>query len=395
MSETSGSSSGLSWSDLPPELLGLVLSWLPTHADRVRIAAVCCLWRSNARLQRPLPSLLPWLALCDGTFLSLPDGAVHQLPVPGGVSSRLSTGGMLFLVHGDGTFSLMNPSPARMAPLPELAVLYRRSPIVRKVVVSDHLIAALVEMKKFSNSTTTKVIISTRGQQSDITRFSTVKWEQPTGSFINDIALFKGKLHILTTELQHYQQELHILDGGQEQTAIHRIPRVEDDYEESWYNPYSTDYFVQQHYLVVSGDRLLMVERRINLPPMFPSDSGIQKQSRHFEVFEAADLSSGRGRWIGVDTLMGHALFVSEGCSESLPAVGQCGDIGVREDCIYFMNEDETHTDTHNKIRENPMLDSGVYNMRDKRVMPLLLETMGTPAASDGPWHPTWLFPET
>jgi hypothetical protein len=30
---------------------------------------------------------------------------------------------------------------------------------------------------------------------------------------------------------------------------------------------------------------------------------------------------------------MGHALFVSEGCSESRPAMGQCGDVGIREDC--------------------------------------------------------------
>jgi hypothetical protein len=137
-----------------------------------------------------------------------------------------------------------------------------------------------------------------------------------------------------------------------------------------------------------------MVERRINQPPMFPRDSGIVKRTRHFEVFEAADLSSGRGRWIEVDTLMGRALFVSKGCSESLPAIGQCG---VQEDCIYFMNEDDAYTDKHEKIRENPMLDSGVYNMRDKTVMPLLLEAAPTPtpATGDGLWSPTWLFPET
>jgi hypothetical protein len=31
-----------------PELLGLVLSRLPSHADRVRTGAVCHPWRSNA-----------------------------------------------------------------------------------------------------------------------------------------------------------------------------------------------------------------------------------------------------------------------------------------------------------------------------------------------------------
>ncbi|KAM0914322.1 hypothetical protein ACQ4PT_011530 [Festuca glaucescens] len=196
-----GLSSGHSWPDLPPELLGLVLSRLPSHADRICVTTVCHPWRSKVGLLWPLPSLLPWLALCDGSFLSLPDGAVHHLPVPDDVSSRVSTGSMLLLVHGDDTYSLMNPSPARTIPLPELAVCLQRKPIVQNVVVSDHLVAALVKVTKLNSTTTTKVIISARGKQCDITRYSTVKWPEPAGSFINDIALFEGKLYILTTEV--------------------------------------------------------------------------------------------------------------------------------------------------------------------------------------------------
>jgi hypothetical protein len=117
---------------------------------------------------RPLRPLLPWLALCDGTFLSLPDGAVHRLPLAADVASRVSTGSTLFLVHGGGdTCSLMTPCPARTTPLPELAVCLRRKRMVRKVVVSDNLIAALVEVIKFNQGITRKVTLSSRGQQGD------------------------------------------------------------------------------------------------------------------------------------------------------------------------------------------------------------------------------------
>lgn len=169
--------------------------------------------------------------------------------------------------------------------------------------------------------------------------------------------------------------------------AVSRKIMVTTDEEgEAWFNPYATDYYLPRCYLVASGDRLLMVERKINLPPMMPRDSGIQKRTRRFQVFEAADLSSGCGRWMEIDTLMGRALFVSERCSESLPAGG-----AVREDCIYFMNEENTAGGNH----ENPLLDSGFYNMRDRTVTPLLLETSATPAAGDGPWPPAWFFPKT
>ncbi|CAN6165103.1 unnamed protein product [Urochloa humidicola] len=52
-----------SWSDLPSDLLGLVLVRLHSLADRIRVGAVCRPWCSGARLHTKLPPLMPWVAL--------------------------------------------------------------------------------------------------------------------------------------------------------------------------------------------------------------------------------------------------------------------------------------------------------------------------------------------
>ena len=80
---------------------------------------------------------------------------------------------------------------------------------------------------------------------------------------------------------------------------------------------------------------------------------------------------------------MGLALFLSEGCSESLPA-GGAQNVGAREDCIYFLNE-RNHYDARTRS-----LYSGVYDMRDGTFSPLPFETV---AAREGPLTATWFFP--
>jgi hypothetical protein len=98
----------LSWSEIPPELLGLILKRRPSLADRVRLRAVCHPWRFNAQLQ-PLPPPLPWLSLLDGTFLSIPVGKIFQIPIPDGACCCGSVDNWLFLMQSDGRCSLMNP----------------------------------------------------------------------------------------------------------------------------------------------------------------------------------------------------------------------------------------------------------------------------------------------
>jgi hypothetical protein len=99
-----------------------------------------------------LPSLLPWVALRSGAFLSLPDGEVHhRVVVPDDdVAHRLTTGSMLFLVNSNEGCSLLNPL-SRETTAPRVVDLERPSAppgilldtnSIRKVVVlSDHVTA--------------------------------------------------------------------------------------------------------------------------------------------------------------------------------------------------------------------------------------------------------------
>ncbi|XBH64086.1 hypothetical protein VPH35_117933 [Triticum aestivum] len=357
------------WPDLPPELLGLVLLRTPSHSDRVHLRAVCCSWRSSVQLQPP-PPLLSWFAFRDGTFLSLSDGTVRRLPVPGyhDVSYRVSTGSMFFLVHRHGHqegrwCSLMNPFSGEITPLPinpdHLDLRNLRD--IRKVV-PGRVVAVLTRTKRNSKNVT----VFAGGPQGTMT----MEWAPPVNSHAADIATFRGKLYVLTAERDH-QPELHVLDVGDEGIrSVQCIPGAPRD---------DGEVYQFYYYLVPSGSRLLLVRRIADVEPV-----GMTR----FDVFQAVDLSGGRGRWSRVDTLMEHALFVSQNCSRSVLAGGQsCG--GAREDCIYFMSELVG-------IRNIPQdfLHSGVYNMKEQTVARLPSETSALSVAGLwGPWSRTWLFP--
>jgi hypothetical protein len=95
-------------------------------------------------------------------------------------------------------------------------------------------------------------------------------------------------------------------------------------------------------------------------------------------------MTSGQGRWRKIDTLMGRALFLSEGCSESVPATDQ-QHVGPQDDCIYFLSKRSYYEE---RMRH---LYCGIYNMREDTVSPLPSETV---AAHGGPFTATWFFPD-
>ncbi|OEL23961.1 hypothetical protein BAE44_0015020 [Dichanthelium oligosanthes] len=187
-----------SWPDLQPEILGLVLGRLPSLADRVRLRAVCRPWRCNAQW-KPLPPPLPWLSLLDETFLSLPDGEIHRMPVPDDASCHGSVDSWLILVHNDGRCSLMNPFSKATSQLPKLSAIwnsemrnaYHGHPLFYKLVVplsldlsSDSLVAALIMDASFHST----ISICQPSVATDTIR------NEP-GERLIDVAFFGGKLY--------------------------------------------------------------------------------------------------------------------------------------------------------------------------------------------------------
>jgi hypothetical protein len=138
-------------------------------------------------------------------------------------------------------------------------------------------------------------------------------------------------------------------------------------------------------YLVECGGRLLIVKRwfeSIHGPMAVNNYEFGHEQTVAFEVFEA-DLSTNRGRWRRATDLGGHALFLGQHASKSMRAT-ECS--GYREDCIYFMCD---YTGQPHSV--NPLLDSGVYNMKNGKITPLL--SAAAPLQCVGQWCPTWFFP--
>ncbi|KAM0887550.1 hypothetical protein ACQ4PT_028959 [Festuca glaucescens] len=322
------------------------------------------------------PPLL-WLILHDGTYLTLPDGAKHNMPVNyfDDVDLCLSTGRLLFLVYCDRCCCLMNPSTGKTT-LQQISLdsvdtyimcpNYQR---ISKVVVSVQVVALLAS---------DKVKIFPRGPPRGTTCSPKV-WVPPGNAHVVDIAIFQEKLYVLVAEYGNGRlqpPELHVLDTSHEQDGVRSVkcicakPRID-------LNPDSTasHQLAIFFYLVPSDHRLLLVERQIVVERSSNLFIVRPIQSR-FEVSEAVDLIGGDnpGHWSKVDTLMGRALFVSLGCSVSLPA--QCG---AREDCVYFMTERKLPIPREQERRpEDDLFDCVMYHMRDNTVTPLSLETAAT-----------------
>ncbi|XBI07105.1 hypothetical protein VPH35_135051 [Triticum aestivum] len=329
------------WSDLPPELLGLVFKCLPSLADR----------RCNSLLQ-PLPLPFPWITLPDRTFLRIPGGEVHRMHVPDGASCG---GSILFLMSSDDACRLMNPFSKTTLELPNLVTLAAQSPLH---LSPDSLVAALI----MDGGNTVTLCIS---QPSAATYQLLGNWQPLHHPF--DVAFVDGKLYVVCVS-----DKLFIVEFCKNLGSNQNIKCVIEslgDWGEPECNPIGV-LCTKRSFLVECGGRLLMVHRFIHLlGPGPPTGDSIYEKT----------LTAG----FVISELGGHALFVGEHGSMSLPA-RECS--GCQEDCIYFI------FDYHPlSISPNPFSDCGVYNMRNGRITSLMSQTAAH-AHRAGKWCPTWVF---
>ncbi|RLN12331.1 hypothetical protein C2845_PM09G03060 [Panicum miliaceum] len=365
----------LSWLDLPSELLGLVLKHLPSLADRVRLRAVCQPWRSDARLQSPSPPL-PWLSLLDGTFMSIPDGKIIRMAVPDNAHCYGSIDNWLFLMQIDGGCSLMNPFSKATLDLPKLATVWCRdwsnsdnrfTQLFYKLVVPSPLDSSpesLVAVLIVGDADCSTVCICQPPVATDLSRGRGVQLSWSRSRSLSDVAFFNGKLYgivfgkLVTLEIGYD------LGSKPKISAADCIINYMDDL---WDLPQSLSIekpYMSWEYLVEWCGRLLKVTRFIQLD-----------RTIAFNVFEA-DLSTNPCQWRRVNDLGSQALFVGRHCSKSFPP-GEYN--GIQEDCIYFMC-DYMCPD----YAVDPLRDSGVYNLRNGMITPLLSQTATVPQHHGG-----------
>ncbi|RCV20495.1 hypothetical protein SETIT_4G060300v2 [Setaria italica] len=394
------------WADLQLELLAIVLRRLPSLADRVRLRAVCRAWRREL-----LPVPFPWLALPDGTsFLSVPDGAVHRLPFPallpdgGGGDGGLTTchgsvGSWLFLGVGR-SMSLANPFTGDVVPLPDVATICRYEGKARDDYLHPPSAFKLVQLAPPSPlgaappaDSLFAVLMPAPSRRSSMICIcrppaAATAFVIPGGERAYDAAFYDGKLYAIA-----YRQ-LYMFDVDTACKGKPAVPpmRCIANFVNTRWGPFHTTVGDQRYscrycgYLVESGGRLLQVRRLIGHLCSAPRGHGVTRaRTLSFEVFEADLRARFCFPWRRVAALGGgQALFVGKH-SKSVTA-SECG---AREDCIYFLREycgEEEDSD--------PLGDSGVFDMRNGRITPLLPEAVAAPPLGGnlGRGRPAWFF---
>ncbi|XP_034568568.1 uncharacterized protein [Setaria viridis] len=371
-----------SWSNLLPELAGLILRLLLCRIDRLRFSCVCRRWRLAAQQQRPhLPPALPFICLKAlsnyGAFLSLPAGEARRagaVPAKDVTCHGCFDGWLLYGPHdrdNDDSHKcfLTNPltgatveMPLHLGDLAKSNVLY----MLKFMVLSPDLIAAL------SGS---YVAFYRSGAPSWSVSPSDVGGDRGArGSYYVDSAFYSGKIFALNTADELFVHEVGAAAADTVEHAIKAQGPQPVDPEEKFSK--------KRHYLVVSCTGKLLMVKWTTVPLCCRRPSPRNFDGITVEVFEA-DLE--KGRWLEVSSLDdGEALFVGRGCSKAVRFTGH--DERFQGNRVYALGYDNFFRKCH-----LAMPSYGFYDLRNGEIVKVLHDSMRAVA-----WPVSgmeWFFP--
>ncbi|KQK11703.1 hypothetical protein BRADI_2g61763v3 [Brachypodium distachyon] len=380
--EVASWSSAPAWSDLPPELVGWVITRLPASADCARLRAACRSLHSAMRSHGTPPRQPPsWLVLpaANACF----PASTHGRPVSFPEKTRCvgSTGSWLILAldavpaaaaHRR-SHCLHNPFTGTTVPLPELGAAMDAVPEkkkkmkIRKMLVrsSGHRVVVIAVM---TGDPSYPIVLSRPGKDAWLYKAHT-----DLLTSIVDIAFLGDRLYGVTRAEELFSinaafhddddvvgsleavgedgeciddvsadvEEESNVDDEDGNMVLDGMDRDDDDGDmvlktchhfvdgdEDTSSPLeSMGLDIINWYIVESCGKLLMVKPQLQCP------KGHVEFTRKVDVSEL-DVSAGVGLWVPVvGGLGGQALFISRSFCKSVRAGGE-----IEEDAIYFID---------------------------------------------------------
>ncbi|TVU39232.1 hypothetical protein EJB05_12641 [Eragrostis curvula] len=293
-----------SWAEIPQDLAGKVLSLLPTHADRVRFAAVCPQWRAAARQLR-VPRPLPVLALPDGAVYSLPDGKPLHFPGLDLAGFKTACGSWLVFRRDDGCF-LVDPFTGTKVTLPALSCVRlippdavaryirlgiismfhpyatwmhiiepNKTPAINKLIMcSPNLFAALIGSTMANAAQNSQILVCRPGSS---------LWSVQANDrclVFDDMALYQGKLYAIARD-----ENLLIVNISEDPSSGDpQVSQIQQVIKGDPFDAGLNSVVKKKIYLVESCGTLLMVRRKVFCRE---EDVGLVAGQSEFEVFKA------------------------------------------------------------------------------------------------------------
>ncbi|XP_077247247.1 putative F-box protein At5g55150 [Tasmannia lanceolata] len=368
------------WSELPNELLAMVLDCLPLFIDCIRFGAVCSSWydvtKENSHWldfqgQFPLMMVPDKERTETRGFYSITKNKLYniQLPEFHGKWCCGSSMGWVVTVDENANVHLLHPFTSTQIQLPSLDKFPDNQNHTRddkprdyrylvKTVLSanpistpDYIVAAIVDNGR-------KLAFYKPGDE----KWTTInnEWAHTVSQWVHyyDVIYYKYKFYAITNR-----------------NTVVTLDFASNDFPKLTMITHPVNECAEMRYLVESSGRLLKVLRYQDWNPYY--DDEVEPESAYettgFEVFE---LEQETGKWIKIESLGDQMLFLGYNSSLSLSALDfpQC-----KGNCIYFTDDFENLC--------NWGYDNGVFNLEDESLKSFY------PCSSTWTTKPIWVPP--